>query len=285
MRTAKLTGAYASLRRLARCSQMRLFLPALLLALAACASDPSPPSPDAPAPPAGPAFTVAVDSLRRDEPARSYRVAIAYPQIHGSSGTPLAATLRAVNAVIRDTVAAFADDVRPEAPPPGADPPRFPVRVDGTTTTTWLSDDVFSALVDLYVDAGGAHGATYVLPLTFDLATGAAVAPADLFAAGTPWADTLAAIVERGVRRQLAPEQFFVADGLDRLREGDAALTLGPDSLTVHVAQGQVSSTSAGAFHIGVPRSAVADFARPGGLLARDVQSPPAPPRRTLPGD
>ena len=253
---------------------MRPALLALALAVAACGPDPAPAPSDAPppapqSPPAGPSFTVAVDSLLRDEPARSYRVAIGYPQIRGMSGEPMARALQAVNAAIRDSVAALADDFRPEAPPPGADAPAFPVEVDGGTPRSWISDDTFSALVDVYAYTGGAHGNTYFLPLTYDLTTGDAVAPADLFAGGTPWADTLAAYVERGVVRQLSSREALFAQGLDQIRAGDVHLTLGPDSLTAHVPPYQLSAYAAGSFHVPIPVGALAPFARPGSVLAR----------------
>ena len=258
-------------------------LAALLLTLAACGPEPGAPSsaasqasavPIPPSPPAGPSFTVAIDSLLRDEPALTYRVAIGYPQIHGLSGEPMAPTLQAVNAAIRDSVAALADDFRPETPPPGAEPPAYPVEVDGATPRSWISDDTFSALVEVYAYTGGAHGATYFLPLTYDLTTGEAVAPADLFAVGTPWADTLAAHVERGVVRQLGGRDAVYAEGFDSLREGRVDLTLGPDSVTVHVPPYQVSSYAAGSFHVGVPVGALAPFARAGGVLARLAGAP-----------
>lgn len=298
MRTAKLPRAYARPRSLARCSHMRLALAAALLALAACGPDPAPGTPEAdavtaapapPSPPAGPSLTVATDSLLRDEPGLTYRVAIGYPQIRGTAGEPMAPALRAVNAAIRDSVEALADDFRPEAPPPGAGPPQYPVEVDGGTPRAWISDDAFSALVEVYAYTGGAHGNTFFLPLTFDLTTGAPVRPADLFADGTPWADTLAARVERGVLRQLGSRDALFAEGLAPIREGRVDLTLGPDSLTVHVPPYQLSSYASGAFHVGVPLADMAPFARPGGLLARltggGVQAPPASPDRTLRDD
>jgi len=244
----------------------------------------------APSPPADSPFAVVTDSLLRDEPARTYRVAIGYPQIRRTSGAPLAPALQAVNAAIRDSVDALADDFRPEGPPPGADAPVYPVEVDGSTPRTWVSDDAFSALVEVYAYTGGAHGNTYFLPLTFNLATGEAVGPADLFAEGTPWADTLAARVERDVVRQLGGRGGLFADGLDPIRGGRVDLTLGPDSLMVHIPPYQLSSYASGSFHVGVPLAAVAPFARPGGLLARVVggpalQAPPASSDRTLGAD
>ena len=244
---------------------MRL-LPLFLLALTACGPGPTPP--DAP-PPLPPGRVIETDSLLRDEPARTYRVAIGYPQIRATDGEPLPATLQAANAAVRDTVAAFADDLRPEAPPPGADPPAYPVEADGGADRAWLSEDVFSTLVAVYVSTGGTNDATYFILLTVDLRTGVPVAPADLFAPDSPWADTLAAHVGRGIRRQIQPTDIFATDGLASIREGRVHLTLGPDSLTVHVPAGQVSSFPAGSFHVAVPRTAVRAFARPNGLLAR----------------
>ena len=259
--------------------RLPILLPLAFL-VAACQSAPDDAAPEAapaavPAPPPGPSLTVRIDSLLLDRPELSYRVAIGYPQLRGSSGEPMSAALRAVNAAVRDSVEALAADFRPEAPPAGAGPPEYPVSVDGATPRRYLSDDVFSALVEVYAYTGGAHGTTFFLPLTFDLRSGRALSPADLFAPGTPWADTLAAHVGRGARARIAdgsgsaaPGAFY-PEGLDALRAGRVDLTLGADSVTVHVPPYQLSAYASGSFHVAVPRSALAAFAREGGVLDR----------------
>ena len=258
---------------------------ALALTLAACVSDPAPPGAPteveraAPTPSASMAasgLTVAVDSLLRDEPERNYRVAIGYPQIEGSAGRPMARVLRAANAAIRDSVVALADGFRPEAPPPGESAERYPVRVDGLVSDTYLSDRVMSALISVHFYTGGAHGMTLFLPLTLDLDTGRALAPADLFAPDSPWADTLAAWVGRDVQAQIrqrsaaAPTSGYAAEGLAPIREGQMSLTVGADSVAVHVPPYQLASYAEGSFRVAVPRRAVAPFARPGGVLDAD---------------
>ena len=185
-------------------------------------------------------------------------------------------TVRAVNAAIADSVAALADDFRPEPPPPGA-APTTSVRAEGATTQTTLSNVTFSALVEILVDAGGSEAVHYVLPLTFDLRTGRAMAPADLFVAGTPWADTLAAHVERGVLRQLADDEGYrspeaarealFADGLAPIREGRVDLTLEYAGVTVHVPPYQLSDVPT-AFRVTVPYRALRPFAPDDGLIA-----------------
>ena len=255
---------------------------ALLLALgplaaAACRPDPAPapgPTAEVEAPAAGPSFTLATDSLVVRDPLLRYAVAVAYPQLRGSSGEPMSPALRAVNAAIRDTVAALARDFRPVAPPAGTELD-YPVEVTGGVGRSYVSDHVLSALVEVEAFTGGTARNTVLLPLTFDLRTGQAVAPADLFAAGAPWADTLAGWAERTVayrlRRAAAPGDTaraeFYPQGLDRLRAGDVAVTMGRDSLRVHVPPGQLSDAP-GAFDVGVPYPAVRALARPGSVLA-----------------
>lgn len=253
---------------------MRLALVALL-GLAACADAPDAPAPPTPPRPAsGPSFTVGVDSLRRAEPARSHTVALGYPQIRGMSGPPMASALRAVNAAIRDTVAALADDFRPAEPPAGAGPPEFAVEVTGGPERVWISDDLFSALIEVAVVTGGAEATTTFLPLTYDLTTGRPVSAEDLFADGTPWADTLAAAAERAVTERIGAEATYAA-GFEALRAGRIDWTLAPDAIVVHLLPRQVSAVDARAFHVGVPLAAVAAFARPGGVLARLAGGPP----------
>ena len=68
-----------------------------------------------------------------------------------------------------------------------------------------------------------------------------------------------------------ARESFF-AGGLDRIRAGEATVTMGRDSLRVHIPPYQLSAYAAGSFDIGVPYPVVRPMARPGSVLARRVQ-------------
>ena len=255
-----------------------LALALLAAALGACADAPDdapdPLAPEtaetSPAPPNAPAPTIRIDSLLRDEPDLRYTVRIGYPQVEGDG-----AAVDAINAAIRDTVAALADDFRPAEPPPEYDSPAYIVEVDGGTERTFVDDHVLSALIDVYAYTGGAHGNTFFLPLTYDLDTGEPVDPASLFAEGTAWGDTLAVWTERDVLRQLAAHgvgdarQSFFAEGLDPIRQGDVFATLGRDSLLVHIPPYQLSAYAAGSFSVGVPYGALRPMARPGSPLAR----------------
>ena len=244
---------------------------ACAVAAGACAPDPAPEvlADDAP-------FALATDSLVAGEPALRYAVALGYPQLRALDGEELSAGARAVNAAVRDTVRALARDFRPVAPPGGVRPD-YPVRVSGGPTRAYVSDRVLSALVTVTAYTGGAHPNTFFLPLTYDLATGRPLAPADLFTPGTPWPDTLAAWTERTAvatiarRLRAAPavaRAEVFAQGLVPIRQGDVAVTLGRDSLRVHVPPYQLSSRAAGGFDVGVPYAAVRPFARPGSALA-----------------
>lgn len=265
---------------------MRLLLTALLAALLVapgCATDPAePPShtAEADAPAAGASFTIATDSLVLAVDSIRYAVAIGYPQLRGSTGEPMSATLRGVNASIRDSVQALANAFRPETPPPGQRP-EYPVQVDGGPTRSFVSDEVLSVMVVLNAYTGGADRNSVFLPLTYDLRTGQALTPADLFEPGTGWPDTLAEWAEHGVLAQLAArtggsaEQAradFFAQGLDRIRAGEATVTMGRDSLRLHIPPYQLSSSADDSFDIGVPYPVVGPMARPRSVLARRVQ-------------
>lgn len=266
-----------------------LALALLATTLAACADAPDAPADppalraDVPAPPAPPAPGVRIDSLVRDEPDLLYTVDIGYPQLDGD-----APEVAAVNAAIRDSVEALADDFRPSEPPPAYDAPTFEVDVDGTTERTFLTDGLFSALVSTYAYTGGAHGNTFFLPLTYDLTTGQPVRLADLFAEGSAYGDTLAAWAERDVLRRLAAglgvppgeaRGAFYAEGLAPVRRGDAYFTLGADSLHLHIPPYQLSAYAAGSFDVGVPYGALRPLARPGGPLDRLAEAPRQPDR------
>lgn len=251
-----------------------LLLALLAVTLAACGPDRERSAAQADA---DPALSVVTDSLIADDPALRYAVRIAYPQVAAEGGA-LPAPVRAANAAIRDTLAAFARSFRPESAPPPEDS-LFRVDVQGGVDGAFLGDGVFSALVDVYAYTGGAHGVTVFQPLTVDLRTGRALRTADLFAPGAPYGDVLATWVERavvdalarqlGTTREDARRTVFYDAGLDRLRAGEADVTLGSDSLRVHVPPYQLAAYAAGPFHVGVPYAALAEVARPGGPLAR----------------
>lgn len=224
----------------------------IALSLAACTDRPS----ETPLP-ESPSYAVTVDSLRLDEPASDLRVAIGLPQIRPADegrDTPL---IRAVNAMLRDTVRALTNDLRPEPPPRGADPTSL--SASGGPSRMWLTDDGFSVLIEVAVSVADAPEVLVFLPLSVDLRTGTPVAPADLFQPGTPWADTLAAHVGREVSWQVEGRASFDPTGLAALREGRLALTLQPDGVTVHIAPFQLSSYE-GAFHVDVPTADVWEF-------------------------
>ena len=250
-----------------------------VLAMGACTPDPAPGAAvaEVEAPIQGASFTLATDSLVVSDPLARYTVSVQYPQIRGSAGEPMSPTLRAINAAIRDSVQALADDFRPETPPPGDTSAVYPVNVMGTVERSFVSDEVLSALVSVRTVSGGAQANTFFLPLTYDLRTGRPLAPADLFTRGAPWPDTLAAWTERTVVAQMArrlratPDSArgeFFADGLRAIRQGDVAVTMGRDSLRVHIPPYQLSSYAVGSFDVGVPYPVVRPFARPGSVLA-----------------
>ncbi len=256
---------------------MRL-LALLCLLLAACAPDPAPRTAEARDADASSAFTVSTDSLLIVQDSLLFTVAIGYPQVRGAAGEPVSATVRAVNWAIRDSVRSLADLLRPEPPPPGVDSVPTEVDLRGGPARSFVADDVLSVLVSIDTYTGGSIPNTFFLPLTFDLQTGQSLAPADLFRPGTPWADTVAAWAERGALARLAADRrmslnqaraSFYAPALDRLRGGDVTVTLGRDSLRVHVSPYQLSSLAERSLDLGVPYAAVAPMARPGGALAR----------------
>ena len=260
---------------------LSLVLVGALVAAGACAPDPTPApgalAAETDAPRAGASFTLATDSLVVRDSVLRYAVAVGYPQLRGSVGEPMSPTLRAVNAAIRDSVRALARDFRPVAPPGGTQPD-YPVEVSGGPTRSFVSDEVLSVLLSVYAYTGGANGTSFFLPLTYDLRTGRALSAANLFAPGTPWPDTLAAWTERAVVAALARQRGttrdsaradFYADGLAPIRRGEATVTMGRDSLRVHVPPYQLSARASGAFDVGVPYSVVRPFARPGSVLAR----------------
>ena len=235
--------------------------------LGACAA------PDRPALP--PDLTVRADTARLADPSVRYDAVVVYPQLAGAA---LPAGVEAANRAIADSVRAFIAAVRPFAAPPPEDT-AYAVRVEGGYGDALLAEGVLSALVSVTVYTGGPAGNVFLLPVTYDLATGGAVGLADLFAPNAPYSDELAAAVERAVLARLARDlgttaeaaraRSFSASGLLPIVEGQAAFTLGRDSLWVHVPPYQLAPSAAGAFDVGVPYAALVPFARRGGVVRR----------------
>ena len=235
--------------------------------LGACAA------PDRPALP--PDLAVRADTVRTSDPSVRYDAVVVYPQVGGAA---LPATVEAANRAIADSVRAFVAAVRPSAAPPPEDTV-YAVRVEGGYGDALLAEGVLSALVSVTVYTGSPAGNAFLLPVTYDLTTGGAVTLSDLFAPNAPWGTTLAAAVERAVLTRLArdlgttPEaaraRSFSAAGLLPIRDGQAAFTLGRDSLHVHVPPYQLAPVAAGTFDVGVPYAALVPFARRGGVVRR----------------
>lgn len=240
-----------------------------LLCLGACGA------PDRPALP--PDLTVRADTVVvRDDRVR-YAARIAYPQVAAPGGA-VPAGVAAANRVVADSVRAFAAAVRPSAAPPPEDT-AYAVRVEGGFGDVFLADGWLSALVTIVVDTGGADGNVFLQPLTVDLTTGRPVRLGDLFAPDAPYGGVLAERVERavvdrlarrlGVPRAEARARAFAPAGLAPLQRGDAAFTLGADSLYLHVPPNQLAPDAAGVLTVGVPYGALVRFARRGGPVRR----------------
>ena len=227
-----------------------LALVALALAIAACGPD-APPAPSAD-------VGVRFDTLRIDEPRRAFTVAIAYPQFENGG---------ALNAAIRDTVAAFADAFRPAEPPPAFESAPIAVEVRGGPEGVLLDDGVFSTLVAATVTTDGTGATRFTLPITYDTAVAGPLAPRTWFRDDAAWGEALAAYAEDAAVDRSGRSRVLVA-GLDPIRAGEGAVTLGPDSLYLHVPPFQLSPDP-DPLRVAVPYAAVADLARPGGPVAR----------------
>ena len=248
---------------------MRAGPAALLVCLAACAAPDRPDTPDG--------LAVRADTAQAQDERVRYAAQITYPQVVAPGGVALPPGVEAANRVVADTVRAFVAAVRPSAAPPPEDT-AYAVRVVGGYEGAFLDDGWLSALVTITVDSGGADGNVFLLPVTADLVTGRPVRLGDLFAPGAPFGRVLAEHVERavvgrlarrlGVSRAEARARAFAPAGLAPLQAGDAAFTLGADSLYVHVPPSQLAAV-AGVLTVGVPYDALVSFARRGGAVRR----------------
>lgn len=229
----------------------RLFAVSLLLVAACGAPDPAPVPPPGP----DPEPVVVTDSLVRAEPALNYRVAVGFPQIEGDE-RPAA---RRVNAAVRDTVEAFAADLRPEADLFTGDPEADRIFVgdaEGETARAFLGGRVFSSRVDVYAYTGGAHGNLYSFAFNYDLATGEPIRLSDLFHGGTAYLDTLAARVTERLVADRGTGWMF-EDEIPPDPDYFSIFTLGADSLTVFFPPYAIASYAAGPSEVSVPYAAL----------------------------
>ena len=254
-----------------------LLAAALPLAAASCADVSG--TPDAPA--ASDTLAVRTDSLLISVDSLQYTVAIGYPQLTGATATVSAETVARVNAAIRDSVAALAEQFRPEeaVAPEDRGQFAFAAEVEGGTEAVRLRGDVLSGLLGVYAYTGGAHGNTFYHALAYDLRTGAPLALADAFRPGTPWADSLSAHADRQLMATMRdpadplPDAeirgLLYPEGYDAAAMRRVAFALGADSLTLQFAPYEVAAYVFGAPTVPVAYRDLDAFLRPDGPVAR----------------
>ncbi len=104
--------------------------------------------------------------------------------------------------------------------------------MEGGFETSLLRDSLYSGLLEAYAYTGGAHGIQDIRALNVDLRSGRPISIDALFARGTPWQDSLAALSTRALERSLGPDVLFdgrVPAELSTFR----VFTLTPDSLVL----------------------------------------------------
>lgn len=257
-----------------------VFVVLLTAVISACATPTGTPSP----PETGSALealSIRSDSLGLSVDSLRYTVDVEYPQLTGSSGTVSAATVADVNAAIRDSVTVLAEMFRPAevVAPENRDSPSYVAEVSGSTETTFLGNDVFSALVGVYAFTGGAHGNTFFHAINRDLRTGAPITLDDLFMPGSSWADSLSAHADRALIRKMLDDaemgsvrearEGLYPEGFDAAAMRHATFTLSADSLTVHFVPYEVAYYAFGSTDVPVAYRDFAPFLRPDGVAAR----------------
>ena len=251
---------------------------ALPLAGASCGAAPGSDSAGTAAPDT---LAVRTDSLLISVDSLQFTVAIGYPQLTGATATVSAERVAAVNAAIRDSVVALAEQFRPEeaVAPEDRGSPSFVAEVEGGVDALRLYGDVLSGLLQVYAFTGGAHGNTFYVPVAYDLRTGAPLALADAFQPGTPWADSLSAHAGRALFSMMRDAADPVSDaeiremlypeGYDAAAMQRVAFVLGTDSLTIQFAPYEVAAYAFGAPTVPVAYRDLDPFLRPDGPVAR----------------
>lgn len=201
---------------------------------------------------------VRTDSLVRDDPARAYAARIAFPQLDNAPSP--------INTAIRDSVAALADRYRPLGPPRAGD---RGTQLTGGFETLLHQNGLYSALVEVYADTGGAHGVTVLVPINADTQAGRLLALRDLFGPDVDVPAVLSVQAEAALRADAAVAANLFPDLAPDAFRRYAAFTLGQDSLALYYEPYALGPYAAGAFRALLAYSDLGDALRAGGPIAR----------------
>jgi uncharacterized protein len=193
----------------------------------------------------------------------SYEIDARYPQFDGS------ADFAAVNK-------AFADAARE-----GAKEATPPADVEDVREQTWSYEQGFelfrpgpnavSVETTFYIFTGGAHGSTNVTAALVDLRSGRNVKPAEIFATGAPWKQTIAEIARADLKKQFVERPGF-EDALepakfDTLMKDAERFLFKAGALELIFNQYEVGPYAAGRYTVTIPYARLTNLMRSDGLV------------------
>ena len=173
----------------------------------------------------------------------------------------------AVDSIVAGEIDEFHANLAEWEPADGAWKSSF--EADGSVL--WVQPPILSMVLDVSVFyAGAAHPGQYAITLVWDAGRGRALAPEDLFRAGSDWPQALSREVIPALERDLGEmaDPAWIAEGAGAVPESFARWALVEEGLIVFFDPYQVAPYAAGPQAVTIARAALAEVVDPGGPLA-----------------
>lgn len=216
--------------------------------------------------------SVVLVTIRVDHSAQpAYDVAVSYPRVSGPGA--LTAAESRIDAALAGAARAEVNGFEhgPDGNGLPASQPHFgPSTLTGTALTDFVGAGLLSvSLVGYQAYSGAAHGVSIPQTLSFDLATGARLQLADLFAPGSKYLETLSAASRAQLPHLLGElaNTATIDDGTTPVAVNFAGWALTPFGLQITFNNYQVGPYAAGTPQVFLPFDSLAAVARRDGPL------------------
>ncbi len=191
---------------------------------------------------------------------KPFKIAITYPYIEGQDDFNLNMEA-AINQELSDFKKnSLANDAAVKANDP-ADYAKYPSEYDLTISYDKgeVDSDIISIMVNVYNFEGGAHGASYFVPVNYNVKTKKEIALADLFPGQPDYVQKISNYCVQDLTKQLTKSLgnlngTWIKDGAGPKEENFQAFLIQKDTIVFYFPQYQVAFYAAGSFQVVMPR-------------------------------
>ena len=188
-------------------------------------------------------------------------IKITYPQIEGLDDFNQKAKVIVDKEISDFKTNSLANDSAVKATDP-TDYAKYPrtYELDISYTKGETDNNVASVIFNIYNFEGGAHGASYYVPLNYDIKNKKMIALADLFPSQPNYLQTISAFCMADLTKQLTKalgslDGTTIQDGAGPVAENFQFFLINPDNtITFYFPQYQVAFGAAGDFKVTMPR-------------------------------